>query len=269
MTRRVGLIGWPIRHSRSPVIFAHWFERYGIDGTYDLIPVPPEEVDRFFAELPGTDLAGVNVTVPHKIAAAGHVTLDPVGRRLGAINTVWRDGDGLTGTSSDGAGFVASLDATAPQWREAGTALVLGAGGAAIAVADALADAGLDVTIANRTEAKAAALAAQVRGTAIGWDALADHLPACGLLVNTTSLGMAGQEPLAVDLAPLPRTAVVADIVYNPLETALLRAARERGLATVDGLGMLLHQATVGFARWFGVSPEVDAALRDRVVATL
>lgn len=266
---RAGLVGWPIGHSRSPVIFSHWFERYGIDGRYDLFPVPPDGVDRFFADLPDTDITGCNVTVPHKQAAARNVTADPVGQRLGSVNTVWRNGTGLAGTSSDGFGFLASLDADAPGWRGASTAVLLGAGGAAVAVADALVTAGLTLVISNRTPAKADALAARVGATAIGWDALPAALPSARLLVNTTSAGMAGTAPVVIDLDPLPAAAVVADIVYNPLETPLLAAARARGLATVDGLGMLLWQATVGFERWFGLVPEVDASLRRRVLATL
>lgn len=265
---RVGVIGWPVAHSRSPVIFAHWFERYGIDATYERLPVPPDGIDAFFAALPDSDLTGVNVTAPHKIAAARSVALDGVGERLGSVNTVWRDGE-LRGTSSDGAGFLASLDDQAPGWREARRATILGAGGAAIAVADALATAGLSVAIANRTPARAEALAAAVGGVAIAWATLPDRLGETDLLVNATSLGMAGAEPLDLDIARLPERASVADIVYDPLRTPLLSQASARGLATVDGLGMLLHQATVGFEKWFGLRPEVDDALRAKVAATL
>lgn len=266
---KVGVVGWPIAHSRSPVIFAHWFEAHGINARYELIPVAPEEADRFFEELPA-EWQGVNVTVPHKATAARHVVAEGAGARLDVVNTVWRDGETVRGTSSDGFGFVASLDGAAPQWRDGeGTALILGAGGAAVAIADALAAEGRAVVIANRTEAKAEALATMVGGTAVPVEHLGDAMAGAGLFVNTTSQGMKGADALHVDLGPLPAHAVVADIVYNPLETPLLAAARARGLHGVDGLGMLLHQATEGFFRWFGVRPVVDEALRCKVLATL
>ncbi|WP_420394279.1 shikimate dehydrogenase [Acuticoccus sp.] len=269
MTVRVGLIGWPVTHSRSPVIFAHWFARHGIDARYDLLPVEPGAVERFLADLPGAGLAGVNVTAPHKVAAAACVACDPVATRLGSVNTVWREDGVLAGTSSDGAGFLASLDQGAPRWRDGRRALVLGAGGAAIAVADALAAAGMAVAVANRTAARADALADRIGGTSVPWGSLGGALDEADVFVNATSLGMTGAEPLELDLAPLPSHAVVADIVYNPLATPLLEAAAARGHATVDGLGMLLHQARVGFERWFGVVPEVDGELRRTVEATL
>ena len=269
MLRRVGLLGWPVAHSRSPVIFGHWFERYGIKGRYELLPVQPEALNAFFAKFDEMGFAGLNVTVPHKISAAAHVDLDPVGARLGSINTIWREDGRLRGTSSDGAGFVASLDEQAPQWREARTALILGAGGASIAVADALTAAGLDLTIANRRAQRAELLAEKVGALTIPWETVPRHLERFDLLVNTTSLGMEGHQPLNLDLAPLPAHAVVVDIVYNPLRTPLLEEAAARGLATVDGLGMLIHQATVGFEKWFGRKPEVDAELRAKVLATL
>ncbi|WP_075220613.1 shikimate dehydrogenase [Acuticoccus yangtzensis] len=269
MVTRVGLVGFPVAHSRSPMIFGHWFERYDIKARYELLPVHPAELDRFFAEFGTMGLTGVNVTVPHKIAAAGHVRLDPVGARLNSINTVWMEDGALAGTSSDGAGFIASLDEQAPDWRSAKRGLVLGAGGASVAVCDALIDAGLDLVIVNRRQQRAELLAAKVGARAMAWDDIPALLGEADLLVNTTSLGMDGHEPLKVDLAPLPAGAVVADIVYNPLRTPLLEAAAARGLTTVDGLGMLIHQATVGFEKWFGFRPEVDAALRAKVVATL
>ncbi|MEM6762530.1 MAG: shikimate dehydrogenase [Pseudomonadota bacterium] len=266
---KVGVVGWPIAHSRSPVIFAHWFAEFGIDATYELIPVAPEDAAEFFTALPAT-WHGVNVTVPHKATAARHVASEGAGARLGVVNTVWRDGHVVRGTSSDGFGFVASLDAAAPSWRDGeGAALVLGAGGAAVAIADALAKEGRDVIIANRTAEKAETLAASIGGKAVPLDALPDAMAEAGVFVNATSQGMAGAEPLSLDLSPLPSHAVVTDIVYNPLETALLAAARERGLTAVDGLGMLLHQATEGFFRWFGERPAVDEALRRKVMATL
>jgi len=269
MTVTVGVVGCPIAHSRSPDIFAHWFARYGIDARYERILVEPDEADAFFAALPER-LTGVNVTVPHKETAARHVLTEGAGARLGVVNTLWRDNGTVRGTSSDGAGFLASLDAAAPAWRDgAGSAVILGAGGAAVAIADALVADGRSVILANRTHERAVDVAAKTGASAVPLADLGDALASAGLLVNATQLGMVGQPPLSVDLAALPTAAVVADIVYNPLETQLLADAAARGHATVDGLGMLLHQATVGFEKWFGLRPEVDATLRDKVVATL
>lgn len=270
MSQRVGVIGWPVKHSRSPVIFGHWFDRYGIDARYDLIPVEPETLSEFFATFRAQGLTGCNITVPHKVEAAKCIdVLDPIGQRCGAINTVWIEGEMLHATSSDGLGFLAGLDQGAPTWRGGRRATVIGAGGAAVSVCDALITAGMTVSIVNRSPERAQALADQLGADANGFEALPHLLPATDLLVNTTSLGMQGQPPLTVDLTPLPATAVVTDIVYTPLITDLLAAAQQRGLATVDGLGMLLHQATVGFERWFGIAPEVNSALRDKVLATL
>jgi shikimate dehydrogenase len=266
---RVGVVGWPVKHSRSPVIFGHWFDRHGIDAVYETVPVEPERAEAFFAGLAASDLRGVNVTMPHKTVAARHVRLDRAGERLGAVNTIWREGDGLAGTSSDGTGFVLSLDDQAPDWRGGSRALVLGAGGAAVAVVDALIAEGLAVTVANRTAGKAAALAARTGAGTAPWEALGQAMAEADLLVNATSLGMSGSAPLKADLSSLPRHATVADLVYNPLETPLLADARARGLAAVDGLGMLLFQAVVGFERWFGTTPVVDAELRAKVAATL
>lgn len=265
----VGVVGYPIAQTRSPHIFEHWFDRYGIDARYETIPVEPEIADAFFAGLPQR-YAGVNVTVPHKETAARHVLVEGAGARLGVVNTLWRDGEVVRGTSSDGAGFLASLDAGAPQWRDGeGPAVILGAGGAAIAIADALHAEGRDVVLLNRTAERAETAARRVGVRAAPMADLADVLAGAGLLVNATSLGMTGKPVLDLDLSPLPARTVVTDIVYNPLVTPLLAAAAMRGHATVDGLGMLLHQATVGFEKWFGLRPEVDAALRHKVAATL
>lgn len=266
---KVGVAGWPVSHSRSPHIFAHWFARYGVTASYEIVPVPPEEADAFFADLPA-EWAGLNVTVPHKATAARHVATEGAGARLGVVNTLWRDGGVVRGTSSDGDGFLASLDAGAPCWRDnKGLAVILGAGGAAVALADALHAAGRDVVLCNRTLSRADEVAEATGTRAVPMDDLADALAEAALLVNATSLGMVGSPALSVDLSPLPSAAVVSDIVYNPLVTPLLADAAARGHATVDGLGMLLHQATVGFEKWFGIRPEVDAALRETIVATL
>lgn len=266
----VGVTGWPVAHSRSPLIFAHWFERYGIDAIYQLVPVAPDDADAFFANLPAR-WHGVNVTIPHKRTAAQHAVLDETAAQLGSVNTLWREDGQVHGTSSDGHGFVANLTAIVPDWtaREPKTAVIIGAGGAAPPIVHAITPALRRIHVLNRTREKAAELAVPGRVEAHGMEALPALLPEASLLVNVTSLGMVGQPALSIDLAPLPRDAVVADIVYDPLETPLLAAARSRDLVTVDGLGMLLHQATVGFEKWFGIVPEVDEALRAKVLATL
>ncbi|MBJ3777813.1 shikimate dehydrogenase family protein [Acuticoccus mangrovi] len=267
--QRVGVVGWPVEHSRSPVIFGHWFAVHGIDARYERIAVAPDEAAAFFADLASSPYTGVNVTMPYKALAAESVSADPVATRLGVANTIWRDGDGLSGSSSDGSGFIASLDDQAPDWRGAvGPAVIVGAGGASVAVADALVAEGCRVLVANRTADKAEAVAARAGAEAIALDALPDALSEASLLVNATSLGMDGTT-LSVDPRPLPAGTTVADLIYNPLETPLLAAARARGLVPVDGLGMLLFQATTGFERWFGVKPKVDRDLRRLVSATL
>ncbi|MGK2921605.1 MAG: shikimate dehydrogenase [Methyloceanibacter sp.] len=275
MTRRACVIGWPVEHSRSPVIHRYWLDEYGIDGAYEKEAVKPEDLDRFLQELSGHGYVGANVTLPHKEAAlraAG--AADAAALAIGAANTLWLDEKGsLHASNTDAYGFVTNLDAEAPQWNEGiGAAMVLGAGGAARAILYGLLAAGVPrILLANRTKAKAEALA-RVFGPqieSIDWDGRAATLSACGLLINTTSLGMTGQPPLDIDISALPRSAVVADIVYAPLLTPLLVEAAKRGNAVVDGLGMLLHQAVPGFERWFGVRPHVTPALRAHVVATL
>lgn len=273
--RIAGVMGWPVGHSRSPRLHGHWFQRYGIDGTYIPLPVRPEDVEIAFRALPRVGFRGWNVTVPHKEAAARLVDeLDPAARRIGAVNTVLVLEDGRTrGLNTDGAGFLANLRQQAPQWRaEGGPVVVLGAGGSARAVATALLDAGVPaLRLVNRTVARAAQLAAALTGlgpiASAGWDDLEHALTDAALLVNCTSLGMTGQPPLEIELAPLSPGAVVADLVYAPLETQLLSAARRRGNPAVEGLGMLLHQAVPGFAHWGGVVAEVDEALRAVVLA--
>ena len=273
--RIAGVMGWPVGHSRSPRLHGHWFQRYGIDGTYIPLPVRPEDVEIAFRALPRVGFRGWNVTVPHKEAAARLVDeLDPAARRIGAVNTVLVLEDGRTrGLNTDGAGFLANLRQQVPQWRaEGGPVVVLGAGGSARAVATALLDAGVPaLRLVNRTVARAAQLAAELKGlgpiASAGWDDLEHALADAALLVNCTSLGMTGQPPLEIELAPLSPGAVVADLVYAPLETQLLSAARRRGNPAVEGLGMLLHQAVPGFAHWGGVVAEVDEALRAVVLA--
>lgn len=268
--RLAGVFGHPVTHSRSPRLHGFWLQRYGIDGAYIPLGVAPGGFGAAVRALVDLGFRGANVTIPHKLAAFEICdAVAPFVRRAGAVNTlIFRDGR-IEGSNTDGFGFLESIREAAPGWRaDAGPAVLLGAGGAARAIAAALLDAGAPrVTLVNRTAAKAEALARDLGGPIH----VADRPPLedAALLVNTTSLGMQGQPGLEVDLAPLPASAVVADIVYVPLETRLLAAARARGLVAVDGLGMLLHQARPGFEAWFGVAPQVDQALRDVVAADI
>ena len=263
-----GVIGWPVGHSRSPRLHGYWLEKNGIDGAYVPLAVLPERLEDAIRALPALGFRGANVTVPHKEAALGLMDrVDPVARRVGAVNTIIVGEDGrLEGRNTDAYGFITNLRAGAPHWRpEAGPALVLGAGGAARAVVAALIDAGVpEVRLHNRTAAKAETLARDIGGPVRVVSE--PELAGAALLVNTTTLGMAGQPPLNLDLTKLPKTAVVTDIVYTPLITPLLAAAQARGTVIVDGLGMLLHQAVPGFEAWFGVRPEVTDELRDFVL---
>jgi shikimate dehydrogenase len=259
-----------VTHSRSPRLHGFWLQRYGIDGAYIPLGVAPGGFGAAVRALVDLGFRGANVTIPHKLAAFEICDeVAPFARRAGAVNTlIFQDGR-IEGSNTDGFGFLESIREAAPGWRaDAGPAVLMGAGGAARAIAAALLDAGAPrVTLVNRTAAKAEALARDLGGPIH----VADRAPLedAALLVNTTSLGMQGQPGLEVDLAPLPASAVVADIVYVPLETRLLAAARARGLVAVDGLGMLLHQARPGFEAWFGVAPQVDQALRDVVAADI
>ena len=273
--RAAGVMGWPVAHSRSPLLHRYWLDRYGIAGAYLPLPVRPGQVEAALRGLAALGFAGCNVTVPHKQAALALVDApDDLARRIGAVNLVVVRPDGtLLGRNTDAAGFLHNLRAQAPDWRAAdGPAVVLDAGGAARAVVASLAGAGVpDIRLLNRTHAHAEELAEALGGpiTVLNWERRRSALEGAALLVNTTVLGMHGQAPLDLDLAALPRAATVADLVYVPLETPLLAAARARGHAVVDGLGMLLHQAVPSFEAWFGVRPEVTADLRARVEATL
>ena len=266
-----GVMGWPVGHSRSPRLHGYWLQHYGIDGAYVPLPVRPEDFAEAVRLLPRMGFVGANVTVPHKEAAFRLCTVrDAAAERCGAVNTLVFDGDQIEGRNTDVFGFLENLRRGAPHWRaDDGPVVLLGAGGAARAIAVGLLNAGVpSLRILNRTQARAEELASLVGGTAeaLPWSALPQALAGAALLVNSTSLGMVGQEPLAIDLEPLPNAATVTDIVYAPLETGLLAAARRRGLATVDGLGMLLYQAQLGFAAWFGTKPEVTEALRRAVL---
>jgi shikimate dehydrogenase len=270
--RLAGVIGWPVGHSRSPQLHGHWLARHGIDGAYVPLAVAPDRLEAALRGLPALGFRGCNVTVPHKEAAMALVDqLDPLARRIAAVNTiVVREDGSLFGTNTDGFGFLANLQAGAPNWSAGqGPAVVIGAGGASRAIIVALTDAGApEIRLANRTRARAEKLAAELGGpiTVVDWADRAAALDGAALLVNTTTEGMQGHAALDLPLDALPRTALVNDIVYVPLETPLLAAARARGNPVVDGIGMLLHQARPGFEAWFGIAPAVDAALRTAVL---
>jgi shikimate dehydrogenase len=274
-TRIAGILGWPVAHSRSPLIHNHWLERHAIDGAYIPLPVRPEHFGRAVRTIAQLGFAGGNVTVPHKEAALEAVdSLDAVARRIGAVNTlVVRDDGSLFGTNTDAFGFMENLRHAEPAWDPAsGPAVVIGAGGAARAIVVALQDAGAPaIRIVNRTTSRADRLAVDLGGgiTVRPWIDRAGALDGAALVVNTTKLGMQGERPLDLPLDRLPTEAIVTDAVYAPLRTPLLERAAARGNRTVDGLGMLLHQARPGFAQWFGVAPEVTPELRRLAEADL
>jgi shikimate dehydrogenase len=273
--RLAGIMGWPVGHSRSPVLHGHWLNRHGVAGAYVPLPVRPDQLGAALRALPLLGFAGCNLTIPHKVAALDHIDhIDPMARRIGSINTIIVRPDGaLEGRSTDGAGFVAHLVAEHPAWTPGRRPVaLLGAGGAARAIAAALAEAGeTEIRLLNRTDRRAWDLVTEF-GPPLRfwpWDDRAAALAETHLVINSTALGMVDQPPLALDPTQLPVDAIVADIVYVPLETPLLAVARARGNPVLDGLGMLLHQARPGFAAWFGIEPAVDAALRRAVLATL
>jgi shikimate dehydrogenase len=268
--RVAGIIGWPVGHSRSPRLHGYWLEKYRIDGAYIPLPISPEHFRESVRGLMHAGFAGANVTIPHKLAAFEVCdTVDETARRAGAVNTLTFSDGTITGTNTDGWGFIANLRAHGVDPR-AGPALILGAGGGARAIAAALLAEGTAITIANRTAARAEQLAHDLIGPAtLPWAqrdaAVADH----ALVVNATALGMEGKEALTVDLSRAAAGTAVADIVYVPLDTPLLRDAKTRGLRPVEGLGMLLYQGIPGFRAWFGVEPVVDDELRRFVAADL
>ena len=266
------LIGWPAAHSRSPLIHHYWLRTLGIEGGYSIEAVPPEGFAEFVLHLSAHGFVGANVTLPHKERALALSKPDARALSVGAANTLWYEGGELHSTNTDIEGFINNLDACAPGWDKASDALVLGAGGSSRAVVFGLLERGIKrVHLANRTIERARALAGQFGAHVhpVAWEAIKDVLPRAGLLVNTTSLGMRGQPPLQIDVGLLPPHAVVADLVYVPLQTPLLAAARGRGLQVADGLGMLLHQAVRGFELWFGQRPQVTPELRALVEADL
>ncbi len=271
--RAACVIGFPVKHSRSPLIHRYWLQKYGIAGDYRREEVRPEDFATFIASLAAHGYVGANVTLPHKEAALRLTEADDRARAVGAANTLWLDDGRLCATNTDVEGFIANLDASAPGWdTRLRHAVVLGAGGSARAVLYGLLERGVgEVRLINRTRANADALrlAFGERVRPADWAEVPEALREVDLLVNTTSLGMAGQPPLEIDIRVLNRSAIVADLVYAPLQTNLLRAAAERGLRAADGLGMLLHQAVRGFSLWFGVTPEVTSELRALVEADL
>ena len=274
-TIQAGVIGWPVSHSLSSRLHGFWLKELGIDGTYSALAVAPDGLENSLRSLPERGFAGVNLTLPHKEAAATIVdTMDSVASRIGAVNTIVVGANGnLAGSNTDGYGFIENLKSSAPEWTaDNKSAVILGAGGAARAIIAALLDAGLkELRLVNRTLSRAESLKDDIGGAIIvvPWADRTKALEGAGLLVNTTTLGMTDEEPLEIDLSPLPAKAVVTDIVYAPLTTPLLKDAAGRGNLTVDGLGMLLHQARPGFDQWFGAEPVVTDALRAHVLEGL
>ena len=271
--RAACIIGWPVEHSRSPLIHNYWLKTYGIAGEYRREAVPPDEFEAFVQSLAARDYVGANVTVPHKEKALAYSLPDERAKAVGAANTLWIAGGFLHATNTDVEGFLNNLDACAPQWdRGLDNAVVIGAGGAAHAVVYALLTRRLErITVVNRTPHRAEALRERFleRLQVAPWEQLNDLLGEATLLVNTTTLGMAGQPELGADVGRLPSHAIVADLVYVPLVTPLIKAAKAKSLRTADGLGMLLHQAVRGFELWFGRKPEVTAELRALAEADL
>jgi shikimate dehydrogenase len=270
-----GVMGWPVMHSRSPKLHNYWLARHGLIGAYVPLAIKEAGLEKALRALPALGFAGCNLTIPHKEQAMKIVDhLDPVAKRIGAMNCVIVGADGsLSGTNNDGFGYIASIREAKPDWRaDAGPVTVLGAGGAARAVLVSLIDEGAkDIRLTNRTAARADDLAKEFGGPikTIAWNDRHDALQGAAMVINTTSQGMVGQPDLDLKLDLLPQTALVSDIVYIPLETPLLSAARQRGNTTVNGLGMLLHQARPAFNAWFGVMPEVTSELRKMIEATI
>lgn len=269
-SRLAGITGWPVRHSRSPRLHGFWLERHRIDGAYVPLPIEPAHFPAAIRGLMLSGFAGVNVTIPHKLSAFAICdTLDGSARRAGAVNTLVFENGRIKGSNTDGWGFLENLRAKGVD-PTGGPALILGAGGSTRAIAAVLLDLGVKVTVTNRTRARAEHLVSELPGlTVIDWDARSVALPDYALLVNTTSLGMTGHHALEIDLDRAAAALTVADIVYVPLETPLLAAARARQIRCVEGLGMLLYQAVPCFRTWFGVEPTVDDALRRFVASDL
>lgn len=276
--RVAGIIGWPVSHSRSPRLHGFWLEKHRIDGAYIPLAVAPEDAREALLAFPRLGFAGANVTVPHKeLAFSIAGTCDEAATMIGAVNTLVCEEDGLFGMNTDAHGFITNLHKQAPQWHaDNGPAVVLGAGGSARAVIYALANAGVrNIRIVNRTRARAEQLVADFsryltpRFSVVQWDARASAVDGAALLVNTTTLGMRGGAKLDIDLSLLAQKGVVADLVYVPLETELLRQARYAGKVAVDGLGMLIEQARPGFKAWFGIEPDSGTDVRTFLISDL
>jgi len=267
-------MGWPVAHSRSPTIHTHWINQYGLRGAYVLLPVAPNKLEQALRALPVLGFAGCNLTIPHKVAALSIVDhLEPLARQIGAVNTIVVGADGaLIGRNTDSFGFIQSLRDAQPSWQaDTGPAVVIGAGGAARAVIAGLIEQGAsEIRLINRTRAKASDMAQEFGPTvrAVAWEDRHEALDQAALLVNTTNQGMHGEDDLDLALDQLPVEALVSDIIYVPLETPLLAAAKARGNATVNGLGMLLNQARPAFEAWFGINPVLSDALLAKVHAT-
>lgn len=274
---KAGVIGWPIKHSRSPIIHGFWLKQHQINGSYDKIPVEPDELSNFISSLKQNGLSGINVTVPHKIEALKLADLiTPDAKAIGAANTLWFEDGQLIAGNTDAHGFITHLKTKAPTWKSDKPAMVMGAGGAARAILYALLKEGVpQIKLTNRTIERAENLASEFNKqfsdkiSVIEWNDKQSNMDDCSLLVNSTSLGMDGNPPLEINIDTLPAKAVVYDIVYAPLETDLLKSAKTRGLTAIDGLGMLLHQAVPGFEKWFSIRPEVTDELYQLVVDDL
>jgi shikimate dehydrogenase len=270
-----GVMGWPVMHSRSPKLHNHWFAEHGLAGTYVPLAIEPARLEGALRALAPLGFAGCNLTIPHKESAIAIVDeVHPSAKAIGAISCVTVRPDGsLLGTNNDAFGFIESVRERVPDWRaDAGPIVVLGAGGGARAVVSALAEQGArEIRVCNRTFARAEALEEEFGGpiTAVAWEQCGRALADAAMVVNTTSQGMVGQPPLDVSLENLPQTALVCDIIYVPLETPLLAEARRRGNRTLDGLGMLLHQARPAWKSWFGIDTKVTPELRALLEATL
>ena len=272
--KKVCVIGWPIEHSRSPLIHNYWLKKYGINAVYEKKPIEPQNVVNFVAALTASEFFGCNVTIPHKETVFEAVdVVDEIARRLGAVNTVYFRDNKVCGTNTDGEGFIASLHDSYPSFGLAGkTGIIIGAGGAAKAIISALLDENIEkIGIINRTRERIQGLQKQFGSHVfeINERIANSELKNCNLLINATSQGMEGQPPLELDIQNLNSNALVADIVYTPLETAFLKRAKDQGNSTLGGLGMLLHQAVRGFELWFGMKPEVTAELCELVATDI
>lgn len=273
MTKRVCVVGWPAKHSRSPKLHGYWLRKYGFDGEYRIEEVKPEDFKAFITDLAGRGYVGCNITMPHKDAAFALSEPDERAKGVGAANCLWLEGGRLRATNTDVEGAMGALDAAAPGWDKRTTsAVVLGAGGASRAVVFGLIERGITtIHVVNRTYERAVALRERFGSAVVPerWEDLPRLLAGARLLINSTSLGMKGQPPLEIDISGLASDAVVSDIIYVPLKTPLLIAAEARGLKTANGLDMLLHQAVRGFELWFGKRPEPTREQYDMLAADI